>query len=88
MSLFGDSLGQRRANDMTVNDSTIAAHLGVNTSQILASRESDGVVTVVIDKGIAGCPKYAIPLSDLTPKPAPKPKAKAAPRTRKKAAKK
>ena len=77
---------------MTVNDSTIAAHLGVNTSQILASRESDGVVTVVIDKGIAGCPKYAIPLSDLAPKPAPKPKAtpkpKAAPRARKKAAKK
>ena len=81
---------------MTVSDSTIAEYLNVKPEQIMASHEADGVVTVVVDNGIAGCPKYAIPLSDLAivvrlqrkavPKPAPKPKA--APRTRKKAAKK
>lgn len=56
----------------TVSDSTIAQYLDVNAGQILASNEHDGVVSVVVNKGIDGCPKYSVPLSELeTPNVSP-----------------
>ena len=42
-----------------------AKHLGVEVDDIIASKVYDDHIAVVVDKGIAGCPKYLIPLSDL-----------------------
>lgn len=53
-------------------------YLGVDKGSCLVLRETEDEVIVVVDKGIAGCPKYKIPLSELTvmkdvPLPIPEP---------------
>lgn len=42
-------------------------HVGATPEQVLVHRvdEAEQVFVLVIDNGIKGCPKYAIPLSDL-----------------------
>lgn len=40
-------------------------YLGVKKDECLVLRESEDEVIVVVDKGIAGCPKYVIPRSKL-----------------------
>lgn len=48
-------------------------YLEIAESQVLKHRldERAGEIIVIVDRGIAGCPKYAIPLAELPPIPAP-----------------
>ena len=48
-------------------------YLGVTKEQCLVLREVEGQVIVVVDNGILGCPKYVIPISELTIKNVPLP---------------
>lgn len=44
-----------------------AEYLGVEVDSIIDGNVYDDHIAVVVDKGIAGCPKYLIPLSALEP---------------------
>jgi hypothetical protein len=48
-------------------------YLGVKETAVLASRlnEAEGYISIVIDNGIKGCPKYTIPLDKLPDLPEP-----------------
>jgi len=48
------------------------ASLGYTEEQVLSSRETEDSVIIVIDNGIAGCPKYIIAKADIKPVGAPK----------------
>jgi hypothetical protein len=41
-------------------------HLGVDPGSAINPRVEGDEFVVIIDRGIAGCPKYRIPLSELT----------------------
>ena len=41
------------------------AYLGIAATQVLASAEKETEIVLVVDNGIAGCPKYTIPLELL-----------------------
>lgn len=47
------------------------AKLGAASDQVLVHRIEDGELVLILDRGIAGCPKYYIPLIDLQPEPEP-----------------
>lgn len=47
----------------------IAKHFDVKPEQVMSYRVYGDEVATVIDRGIKGCPKYFIPLSELTDKP-------------------
>ena len=42
-------------------------YLGIEAAQVRKHRIEGDSLVLVVDMGIKGCPKYAIPLSDLTP---------------------
>lgn len=48
-------------------------HLGITAAQVLASAEKETEIVLVVDNGIAGCPKYRIPLELLHEKVEPEP---------------
>ena len=50
--------------------------LGVDESAVLSHRVYEDHIALVVDKGIAGCPKYVVKLDEL-PKPKPARKTKA-----------
>jgi hypothetical protein len=50
---------------MSNNLDLALVYLGVDRGQCLVLRETADEVVVVVDNGIAGCPKYIIPLSKL-----------------------
>ena len=59
--------------------SLACAALGLDAGRVVSSRVYPDRVGLVVDNGIAGCPKYSVPLSDLVqpepePEQAPKPK--------------
>jgi hypothetical protein len=41
-------------------------HLGVDKGSVIKHRIQDDDYIVIVDNGIAGCPKYYIPLSQLS----------------------
>ena len=43
----------------------VCRHLGVEPGQILVYRIRRDDIVVVVDRGIAGCPKYIIPMSEI-----------------------
>jgi len=47
----------------------IARHFDVKPEQVLSYKVYGDEVATVIDRGIAGGPKYTFPLSELTDKP-------------------
>jgi hypothetical protein len=50
-------------------------HLDVEPDKVLAYKQYEDHLAIVVDNGIAGCPKYLIPLAELVPEPEPeKPK--------------
>lgn len=40
-------------------------YLSIDETAVLSHRVTDDAVVVVVDRGIKGCPKYTIPLSEL-----------------------
>jgi hypothetical protein len=48
-------------------------HLEVESTAVLAHHIGEDSIVVVVDRGIAGCPKYTIPLSELTAVPSAEP---------------
>lgn len=50
------------------------AKLGVSPEQVLKHRLEGDSLVLVVDNGIAGCPKFTIPLSDLPEPQAEQPK--------------
>ena len=45
--------------------------LGLTAAQVLAHTLYATEIVLVVDRGIAGCPKYRIPLAELTAVPEP-----------------
>jgi len=47
------------------------ARLGVASDQVLVQRIEGDELVLVVDRGIAGCPKYRLPLAGLRPSAPP-----------------
>ena len=47
--------------------SAACARLGVSPDQVLVCRMDGDDLVVVVDRGVAGCPKYRLPLATLEP---------------------
>ena len=48
-------------------------YVSCTAGQVLKYRVEDGCAVLVVDRGVAGCPKYKVSLTDLAEKPAPEP---------------
>jgi len=48
------------------------ARLGVASDQVLVHRIEGDELVLVVDRGIAGCPKYRLPLASMRPSAPPK----------------